>query len=218
MSSYDKYCECLETARNSAAEHGFSAEKVRVLPVTKNQTAQIIEELYSCGLREFAENRITVLEEKAKQLPTDIKWHFIGKIQSNKVRKILKLSHILHSVDSLDLLTRIDRIAGEEEVFPELFIEVNISGEESKSGISKEELPNLLSVQLQNSKIVGLMTMAPLESTEREQVEIFSTLKKLSDKFALPELSMGMSNDYRTAAACGSTIIRIGTALFIEKR
>ena len=215
MSSFNKYCQILETARKCAAEHGFSAEKVRVLPVTKNQSAQAIQELYDHGLREFAENRLAVLEEKTKVLPNDIKWHFIGKIQSNKVRKILKLSTVLHSVDSLDLLTRIDRIAGEEGVFPELFIEVNISGEMSKSGITKDELTELMSVQLKNSKIVGLMTMAPLESTETEQLEIFTSLKNLAAKFDLPQLSMGMSNDYRTAAACGATIVRIGTALFV---
>jgi pyridoxal phosphate enzyme (YggS family) len=118
-------------------------------------------------------------------------------------------------VDSLDLLTRIDRIAEEEGVFPELFIEVNISGEMSKSGITKDELTELMSVQLKNSKIVGLMTMAPLESTESEQLEIFTSLKNLAAKFDLPQLSMGMSNDYRTAAACGATIVRIGTALFV---
>ena len=94
MSSFNKYCQIQETARKCAAEHGFSSEKVRVLPVTKNQSAQAIQELYDYGLREFAENRLAVLEEKTKVLPNDIKWHFIGKIQSNKVRKILKLSKL----------------------------------------------------------------------------------------------------------------------------
>lgn len=215
MSSYDKYCQVEKTAKCCAAEHGFLQENIRVLPVTKNQSAQTIQELYDCGLREFAENRITVLEEKSKILPQDIKWHFIGKIQSNKVRKVLKISQILHSVDSLDLLKRIDRISAEEGVFPQLFIEVNISGEESKSGVGKDDLAELLSVQLNHSEIVGLMTMAPLQSTEEEQVEIFSSLKKCADEFGLKELSMGMSNDYRSAAACGATIVRIGTVLFV---
>lgn len=214
MTSYEKYCACTRLAKESAAKGGFSPEKIRVLAVTKNQSAETIAELYSNGLREFAENRITVLEEKAKTLPSDISWHFIGKIQSNKVRKVLKLSKILHSVDSLELLRRIDRIAGEEGVAPELFIEVNISGEESKSGITSAELPALLECPLSCARIIGLMTMAPFDSTAEEQKEIFSTLKELADSHDLPELSMGMSNDYETAAACGSTIVRLGTILF----
>ena len=109
----------------------FFLEETAVL--SPNQAVMTsARELYDSGVREFAENRITVLEEKAKTLPSDISWHFIGKIQSNKVRKVLKLSKILHSVDSLELLRRIDRIAGEEGVAPELFIEVNISGKKKE--------------------------------------------------------------------------------------
>lgn len=214
MSAFEKYCRITEIAQECSVKGGFPAGHVRLLAVTKNQNAQVIDDLYSCGVREFAENRITVLEEKAKLLAPDIVWHFIGKIQSNKVRKVLKLAKILHSVDSAALLGRIDRIAGEEDVAPELFIEVNVSGEESKSGVELSQVSELLAVPLEHCRVVGLMTMAPFDSSSDEQRKIFSALKKCADMNGLKELSMGMSNDYTTAAACGATIIRIGTALF----
>ena len=215
MSCFDKYMQAQAIAGKCAEQGGFPAERVRVLAVTKNQTADVIGELYGCGIREFAENRLNVLEEKAKILPDDIVWHFIGKIQSNKVRKILKLAKVLHSVDSPELLERIERIAGEEGVFPEIFIEVNVSGEESKSGISALQLPEMLSHTLSNVHVAGLMTMAPANCGDEDLRNIFSTLKKLADDSGLPGLSMGMSNDYHIAAECGATIVRIGTALFV---
>ena len=214
MSSYDNYCRIQKTAEESAVKGGFSPAGVRVLAVTKNQSADAIAELYSSGIKEFAENRIHVLEEKAKILPQDIVWHFIGKIQSNKVRKVIKIAKVLHSVDSSELLSRIDRISGEEGVSPELFIEVNVSGETSKSGVNISEVNSMLSIPLKHAKVCGLMTMAPFDSTEEEQKVIFSSLKKCAEANGLAELSMGMSNDYQAAAECGSTILRIGTALF----
>lgn len=215
MSCFDKYTQAQENAEKFAEKGGFPAERIRVLAVTKNQSADVIGELYGCGVREFAENRLNVLEEKVKILPEDIVWHFIGKIQSNKVRKILKLAKVLHSVDSPELLERIERISGEEGIFPEVFIEVNISGEESKSGISAFQLSEMLSQQLKNVRVAGLMTMAPADCGEDELRSIFSALKKLADDSGLPELSMGMSNDYHIAAECGATIVRLGTALFV---
>ena len=215
MSAYDNYCTLKRELEECAANSGFDPAALKLLAVTKNQTAEVIRQLYDCGVREFAENRVNVLEDKIKVLPDDIIWHFIGKIQSNKVRKVLKTAKILHSVDSLELLERIERIAVEENVFPQLFIEVNVSGEESKSGISFGELPEMLNVPLNNSVICGLMTMAPFTAGEEELKEIFTTLRKTAEKYGLKELSMGMSNDCRTAASCGATTVRIGTALFI---
>ena len=214
MSSYDNYCRIQKIAGEAAAKGGFSPAGVRVLAVTKNQSADVSAELHNCGIKEFAENRIHVLEEKAKILPQDIVWHFIGKIQSNKVRKIIKIAKVLHSVDSSELLSRIDRISGEEGVSPEIFIEVNVSGEASKSGINISEVNSMLSIPLKHAKVCGLMTMAPFDSTEDEQKAIFSALKKCAEANGLTELSMGMTNDFQAAAECGSTILRIGTALF----
>ena len=215
MSAFDNYRALQKELAECAADGGFDPERLKVLAVTKNQTAQVIRELYDSGVREFAENRINVLEEKIKELPADIVWHFIGKIQSNKVRKVVKAAKILHSVDSLELLERIERISQEENVFPRLFIEVNVSGEESKSGITVNELAGLLAVPLKNAEIAGLMTMAPFDASDAELEEIFTTLKKTADRYHLKELSMGMSNDCRIAAFCGATTVRIGTALFV---
>ena len=214
MSSYEKYCLVQKTAEEHAVKGGFPASRVHVLAVTKNQDASAIEELYNCGIRDFAENRINVLEDKARVLAEDINWHFIGKIQSNKVRRVVKLSKIIHSVDSPELLERIDRISGEENAAPRLFIEVNVSGEESKSGITPDEIEQMLNIPLKHAVIKGLMTMAPFDSTEEELREIFSSLYSCAEKYNLPELSMGMSNDYHIASECGATTVRIGTFLF----
>ena len=214
MSAYNNYCALQKELSECAGKSGYDPNGIKVLAVTKNQSAQVIKELYDAGLREFAENRINILEEKMKVLADDIVWHFIGKIQSNKVRKVLKAAKVIHSVDSLELLERIERIAKEEGVFPKLFIEVNVSGEESKSGITIAELDQLLAVPLENSFVAGLMTMAPFDATKSELEYIFTTLKKTADERELEELSMGMSNDCRIAAACGATTVRIGTSLF----
>ena len=215
MSSYENYCLIQKNAEEHAVKGGFPADRVHVLAVTKNQPAAAIEELYNCGIRDFAENRINILEDKAKILADDINWHFIGKIQSNKVRRVVKLSKVIHSVDSADLLERIDRISGEENVSPQLFIEVNVSGEQSKSGISPNEIEQILQIPLEHAVIKGLMTMAPFDSSEEELRKIFSTLRISAEKYNLPELSMGMSNDYHIASECGATTIRIGTSLFL---
>ncbi len=215
MSAYDNYCTLKCELEECAANSGFDPAALKLLAVTKNQTAEVIRGLYDHGVREFAENRINVLEDKIKVLPDDIVWHFIGKIQSNKVRKVIRAAKILHSVDSKELLERIERIAVEENVFPQIFIEVNVSGEESKSGISVSELQDLLKTPLKNSAVCGLMTMAPFTADEAELREIFTTLRKTAEEYGLKELSMGMSNDCRIAASCGATTVRIGTALFI---
>ncbi|MBO5990330.1 MAG: YggS family pyridoxal phosphate-dependent enzyme [Lentisphaeria bacterium] len=212
---------CVETYRQLSAdmrriseENGFGG-KIKVLAVTKTQSVQVMRQLYDAGVREFAENRIAVLEEKIPQFPDDVVWHFIGKVQSNKVRKVLKAAKVVHSVDSLELLLRIDRISGEEKVSPELYLEVNVSGEESKSGVTPQEAREILQTPLAHVRVSGLMTMAPNGASDGELKEIFSSLRRLGESLGVTEFSMGMSNDSHIAAACGSTTVRIGTALFV---
>ena len=182
----------------------------------------MIRELYAAGVREFAENRVEVLTPKAESLPDDITWHFIGRIQSNKVRKILKVAKVIHSVDSIELVQRIDRIAGEENCTPEIYLEISVSGEECKGGFPVDRALELAqaAAAAPHIKLTGLMTMAPLEASSDECRAVFNGLRECRDMIEekldlkLPGLSMGMSNDWREAVGCGSTLIRVGSSIF----
>lgn len=195
---------------------------VKLLPVSKTVSADVIRELYDAGVREFAENRIEVLNPKSEILPKDIVWHFIGRLQSNKVRKILKVAKVIHSVDSVELVERISRIAGEEKCTPEIYLEISVSGEECKGGFPVDRAVELAraAVNAPNIKLAGLMTMAPLEADAAECRKVFSGLRECRNKIEaelnvkLPGLSMGMSNDWREAVGCGSTLIRVGSSIF----
>lgn len=195
---------------------------VLLLPVSKTVEAPAIRELYDAGVRDFGENRIEVLTPKAEALPKDIRWHFIGRLQSNKVRKILKVAQVIHSVDSIELVERISRIAGEEGVRPKVFLEISVSGEEQKGGFPVARAAELASAAAKapNITLAGLMTMAPLDADETVCRKVFDGLRACRDELekalavALPELSMGMSNDWPAAVACGSTLIRVGSAIF----
>lgn len=201
---------------------GIRSSEVKLLPVSKTVSAEVIRELYDAGVREFAENRIEVLSPKAETLPKDICWHFIGRLQSNKVRKILKVAKVIHSVDSVELVQRIDRIAGEENCTPEIFLEISVSGEECKGGFPVERAVELAkaAAAATHVKTVGLMTMAPLEASPEECCAVFNGLRECRDRLEkelgikLPELSMGMSNDWKEAVACGATVIRVGSSIF----
>ena len=216
MPIYDRYISIAREAEQHAQKGGFPPENIRLLAVTKEQPVSNISELYDAGIREFAENRLPVLETKYRELPDDIIWHWIGKLQSNKVRKVLKMAKVIHSVDSAELLMRIEKIAQEEGLSPQLFIEINVSGEVSKSGIQPDELPELLKFKTSSAVIVGVMTMAPADAGEVELRRIFTRLHELGTSNGLHNFSMGMSNDYRIAAECGATVIRVGTAIFQE--
>ena len=195
---------------------------ILLLPVSKTVEASAIRELYDAGVRDFGENRIEVLTPKAEALPKDIRWHFIGRLQSNKVRKILKVAQIIHSVDSIELVERISRIAGEEGVRPKIFLEISVSGEEQKGGFPVARAAELAAAAAKapNITLAGLMTMAPLDADEAVRRKVFDGLRACRDELekALPvtlrELSMGMSNDWPAAVTCGSTLIRVGSAIF----
>lgn len=207
---------------------GRSPGEVKLLVVSKTMPPEVLKELYDeCGIREFGENREPELAMKTAVLPEDIVWHFIGPLQSNKVRKVVKMASVIHSVSSVPLIERIERIAQEEGRTPEFLLEVNVSGETSKGGFSPDELFNAADVAKScvNARWRGLMTMAPLDADDDTLEEIFCTLAKLKDQceercqITLPELSMGMSGDFPIAVSQGATIVRIGSRIFegVEK-
>ena len=212
--NYMALCKELETLAPAGG--------IKVLPVSKTVSAEVIRELYDAGVRVFAENRIEVLNPKAETLPKDIEWHFIGRLQSNKVRKILKVARVIHSVDSIELVERINRIAGEEKCTPEIYLEISVSGEECKGGYPAARAVELAEAasRAENIKLAGLMTMAPLEADAEECRQVFNGLRECRERIektlgiSLPGLSMGMSNDWREAVECGSTLIRVGSSIF----
>ena len=222
---YDRYLAAERGVAEAAAACGRRREEILLLAVSKTVSAERIAELYDHGVRCFGENRAVVLAEKAKTLPADIEWHFIGPLQGNKVRKVVQAASVIHSVDSPELLSRLDRIVGEEGKQTRFLLEVSVSGEESKGGVPLTQLDGLaaLAVECRHAVWSGLMTMAPLAAPETELKSIFGRLSaeraRLEQRFErkLPLLSMGMSGDYREAIACGSTVVRLGTCIFSDK-
>jgi PLP dependent protein len=188
--------------------------EIKILPVTKNRSISEIKELIQLGFHEFGENKLNELELKAKELP-EIKWHFIGNLQSNKAKKAVELSEVIHSINSMKLLEKIEKHASSKHKKQKIFIEVNISNEKSKQGVEIEEAKKLiLKAQEMNSiELLGLMCMAPLIEPEKTR-SYFKKLKLLADEFKLKELSMGMSNDYEIAVQEGATLLRIGSKIF----
>lgn len=223
MSSVVSRYRAVERELSAAiASCGRHRDEVLLLPVSKTVSAGCIAELYEYGIRCFGENRAAVLAAKAAALPKDICWHFIGPLQSNKVRKVVQCAAMIHSIDSAEILERLDRIAGEEGKRTEFLLEVNISGEASKGGVPVEELDRLAAEAAAAEHAVwkGLMTMAPFGAGEEQLRGIFGRLTSERDRLSktfgreLPVLSMGMSGDYRAAVACGSTLVRLGTCIF----
>ncbi len=198
----------------SSVPPGSPAPKLII--ITKNQHVEKILPYYELGHRDFGENRHKEALEKIDQLPKDISWHFVGHLQSNKVKQVVGKFVLIHSVDSLKLMKKINSRAEDLEIKQNILLEVNVSRESSKYGFSPDRLIDALSASkvLENVNVIGLMTMAPLGANEKELREIFSSLKRMKEKNRLRELSMGMSDDYPVAVSEGSTMVRIGRALF----
>lgn len=197
-----------------------------IIAVTKYFDEIAIEEAYEAGLRDFGESRVIEAIEKIQKLPEEIqnnsKFHFIGHLQTNKVRKAVEHFDVIHSVDTLKVAEKISESATEIGKIQNIFLQLNNAGEVQKSGFSKEELFSdfeKISV-LPNIKILGLMNMAPLGASESLLRELFHGVRTMRDEleekfnYKLPEMSMGMSQDYVIAAQEGATMLRIGRKLF----
>ena len=194
----------------------------RLLAVSKGQPAAAIRALAAAGQRSFAESRLQEAAAKQQELADlpDLDWHFIGRLQANKVRPVLRTFTTIHSVDSLALAERLARIAAEEQRTPQVLLQVKLRPDPSKGGFEPQELlrdwPQLQ--QLAPLRITGLMTIAPLALELLERRSLFQDCAALAGELGLRELSMGMSGDWREAAASGSTWVRIGSALFGERQ
>lgn len=200
---------------------------VKLVAVSKFNPVEAIQEAYDAGQRIFGESRPQEMVQKVQQLPDDIKWHFIGHLQTNKLKMVLPYASLIHSVDSERLLMEIEKYASSHNLKVKSLLEVFIATEESKQGFSEDELFELLdkisSNPLKNVEICGLMGMASFVDDQNQIRGEFAQLKRIFDKArdkyisTLPsftELSMGMSGDYKIAIEYGSTMVRIGTTIF----
>ena len=207
----------LARLRAVALANGHDADALRIVGVTKTHPVELVHAAIDAGVTRLGENRVQEAEPKVAAAP-QAEWHMIGRLQSNKARRAVRTFEVIHSIDSAELLRRIDEIAGEEGRRPQALLQVNVSDEATKAGMVPADLSSVEAPHV--ARLVGLMTMAPMRSTEDEARAIFRRLRDLRDELqgriglALPELSMGMSADAEAAAAEGATLVRIGTALF----
>ncbi len=197
-------------------------DSVCLIAVSKTYSSELILESSGEGINNFGENKVQEAEGKILCLPASLRWHFIGRIQRNKVRKILPLFPIIHSVESLALASYIDNIASELNINPQIFIQVNIGYESTKGGFDPSELENQFNslLRLGHLNICGLMCIPPVGNFPEDSRKWFLNLRLLRDKIEsiyevkLPYLSMGMSYDYEVAIEEGATHVRIGSAIF----
>jgi pyridoxal phosphate enzyme (YggS family) len=203
---------------------GRSAEEVTLVAVTKTVGVDRIREALDAGVTQLGENRVQDATPKIDTLydRTDLTWHMIGHLQTNKVKRAVEYFQMIHSVDNLKRVREIDKRAHEQgKVMPVLF-EVNVSGEASKFGLSPEELPDVIKVSAQYDGLIlkGLMTMAPFVDDPEDTRPYFRKLRELLITFQdqgfsqMTELSMGMTNDFEVAVEEGATLIRVGSAIF----
>ena len=205
---------------------GRPAGSVELLAVSKTHPAEVIREAVDAGQVLFGENRIQEAKAKIPDLPAKLRWHLIGHLQSNKIRQALPLFEMIHCVDSVDLLDEIQRIGGDLGLFPRILLQVNVAGESSKFGFAPDRLLSEVEriTRADRVQVEGLMTIPPLASNPENSRKYFVQLRQLRDRlekefrFPLPQLSMGMSGDYRIAVEEGATLVRVGTAIFGERR
>lgn len=208
----------------NSLKNELEQKKVSLIAVSKTKPVENILELYNLGHRDFGENYVQELVEKAAQLPKDIRWHFIGHLQTNKVKLIIPLVQLIHGVDSLKLLKEINKEAAKAGKVMDCLLQVHIAQEETKFGLDEVELNQIINeaASFTNVRICGLMGMASFsDDTSLVRAEFaslnkqFQRLKELqTSNLKLETLSMGMSGDYKIAIEEGSNMVRIGSLLF----
>ena len=214
-----------EQIAQAATKVGRSVDDIELVTISKTHPVEKVREAYEAGQTLFGESRVQEARAKTPELPSAIRWHFVGHLQKNKIRHALPLFEMIHSVDSLALAQDMDRIAEEEGMRPRVLLEVNVAGEGSKFGFRWEqlrvEMEDLLA--LPRLSIEGLMTIPPLAEEAEASRKYFVHLRELRDtlerelNLKLPHLSMGMTSDFPIAIEEGATLVRVGTAIFGER-
>lgn len=203
---------------------GRSREDVTLVAVSKTKPVSMLMEAYAAGVRDFGENRVQEILEKAPLLPDDIRWHMIGHLQTNKVRQVIDKVVLIHSVDSVALARQIEKEAAKRDLVVHILLEVNVAGEESKFGFSVDEAEEaaVQIAEFAHVRIDGLMTIAPFVENSEENRNVFQKLFQLSvdirrkniDNVKMDVLSMGMTGDFETAVEEGASVIRVGAGIF----
>ncbi len=225
MEDFKKNLEIIEENICKACEKaGRERSEVTLIAVSKTKPLEDLQAVYDLNIRDFGENKVQELTGKIEAMPDDIKWHMIGHLQRNKVKYIVDKVELIHSVDSLRLAEEISKQAIKKNVNVNILVEINIGDEESKFGISADEVKVLVRdiAKLDNIKVQGLMCVAPYVVDSEENRAFFHKIKDLSvdimkeniDNVSMNVLSMGMSNDYQVAIEEGATMVRIGSNLF----
>ncbi|MBA3883436.1 MAG: YggS family pyridoxal phosphate-dependent enzyme [Chthoniobacterales bacterium] len=212
----------LATIATATAKAGRKRDEVQLIAVSKKQGTEKVRAAFDAGQPLFGESRVQEARAKVPLLPGAVRWHFVGHLQKNKIRHALPLFEMFHSVDSVALAEELQRIGDEDGVRPRVLLEVNSAGEASKIGFSPDALRTHMAALLALSRIEieGLMTIPPLAPEPENSRRYFASLRELRDQLQrefsvpLPQLSMGMSNDYTVAIEEGATMVRVGTAIF----
>jgi hypothetical protein len=211
----------------AARKSGRSAADTELVAVTKTHPPEALQEAIAAGQTLFGENRVQEARAKMPLVSSRARWHFIGHLQKNKVRQALPVFEMLHSIDSLELARDVQRIADEDGQRPRVLLEVNVAGEGSKFGFQPAALAaqlETLVAEMPRLEVLGLMAIPPFSPKPEDSRPYFAALRELRDRLqeklrvGLPELSMGMSGDFEIAIEEGATLIRVGTAIFGERK
>ena len=226
QSSVEDIAGNLERVRAQITEAAQKARRgvdaIELVAISKTHEAEKVRAAFDAGQELFGESRVQEARAKIPLLPSAARWHFVGRLQRNKVRHALPLFELFHSVDSFELARDMNRIADEEGLRPRILLEVNVAGEGSKIGFAPEKLREQMEaiLELPRLMIEGLMTIPPLAPEAEASRRYFARLRELRDDFAaqfqvaLPQLSMGMTGDFSVAIEEGATLVRVGTAIF----
>src|SRR5882762_2836896 len=214
-----------EQITQAAARAGHAVNDIELVAITKTHPTEKVREAVEAGHTVFGESRVQEARAKIPDLPSNLRWHFVGHLQKNKIRHALPLFEMIHSVDSLALAEDVNRIAEEDGLHPRVLLEVNVAGEGSKFGFDPEklraEMESLLA--LPRLSILGLMCIPPVAEEAEASRKYFVALRELRDRVQtefhvdLAQLSMGMTQDYAVAVEEGATLVRVGTAIFGER-
>jgi hypothetical protein len=220
----ENLAEVQRRIRKACERSGRSVDDVTLIAVSKTKPLEDLQTAYAAGSRNFGENKVQEIVQKAPQMPQDTRFHMIGHLQRNKVRQVLPLVKLIHSVDSLRLAEQIESDAAKAGLDIDILLEVNVAGEESKFGLAPEEVEETARriSSLSHVHIRGLMTIAPFVDDPEDNREIFKKLYQLAvdirskniDNIDMSVLSMGMTGDYEVAVEEGATMIRVGTGIF----
>jgi pyridoxal phosphate enzyme (YggS family) len=222
--------ENLERVRAQMAEaakkSGRNVEDVDLVAISKTHEAERVREAVEAGQTLFGESRIQEARIKIPELPSSLRWHFVGHLQKNKIRHALPLFELFHAIDDVDLARQMERTAAEGGMHPRVLLEVNVAGEGSKFGFGPDTLRKQMEALLALPRVTveGLMCIPPLAEEPEHSRRYFVQLRELRDSLEkefnlkLPHLSMGMTNDYTVAVEEGATLVRVGTAIFGERR